>query len=98
MELSKAQPEVEIPAALVEAIRSFPPRREVTHCGETFTISPFDIYAECRRCGTRIKVRSFSGMAEIEDIFDAVFEWIDRAKADDLVRNRQAALREDRED
>ncbi len=98
MELSKSHPEVEVPAGLVEAIRTFPVRREVTHCGEAFPVSPFDIYAECPRCGTRIKVRSFSGVAAVEDVFDAVFEWMDRAHADEMVRRRQATIREDRDD
>jgi hypothetical protein len=98
MELSKAQPEVEIPAGLIEAIRSLPAQREVTHCGVSFTVSPFEIYADCPRCGTRIKVRSFSAVTEVEDLFDAVFEWIDRAHADELVQRRQAVLREDRDE
>jgi hypothetical protein len=98
MELSKTQPEVEIPPALIEAIRSLPARREVTHCSVPFTVSPFDVYADCPRCGTRIKVRSFSAVTEVEDLFDAVFVWIDRAQAEELVRRRQAVLREDRDD
>ena len=32
---------------LGEAIKSFPVRRQVRHCGEAFAVSPFDIYADC---------------------------------------------------
>ncbi len=80
--------------ALIEAIRSFPARRDVEHCGVHFEADPFDIYTNCPHCGARIKLRSFSGSTEIEDVFDAVFAWMDRA---DAARGRQVALRDDRE-
>ncbi len=67
---------VEVPPELIEAIHALPARREVEHCGSTFAVSPFDIYALCPRCGTRLKVRSFAAVTEIEDVFDAVFEWM----------------------
>ncbi len=65
--------EVPISEELVEAIRDFPVQRELEHCGQTFAVSPFDIYFKCPACGQELKVRSFSGGVEIEDIFDAVF-------------------------
>jgi hypothetical protein len=49
-------------------------RREVTHCGISFSVSPFDFYAECPRCHVRIKVRSLAVVPDLEDVFDAVFE------------------------
>ena len=67
---------VEIPPDVIEAIHSLPARREVEHCGSTFAVSPFDIYAVCPRCGTRIKLRALAAVTEIEDLFDAVFEWM----------------------
>jgi len=57
----------------IDTIRTFPTSREVSHCGETFSVSPFDIYAPCPVCGKRIKVRSFSAHLETEDLFDAFF-------------------------
>jgi hypothetical protein len=67
---------VEVPPELIDAIHALPARREVQHCGESFAVSPFDIYAVCPRCGTRLKVRALSAVAEVEDVFDAVFEWM----------------------
>lgn len=96
MEL-KRNAEVDIPPDLLEAIESFPLYREVNHCGETFHVSPFDLYADCPRCGGRIKVRSFAGGAEIEDVFDAVFAWMSHPGAEDLVRHRQQVIRQDQD-
>jgi hypothetical protein len=89
---------VDVPAGLLEEIRSFPVKREVEHCGHTFCVSPFDFYAECPQCHTRIKVRSFSGVTEIEDVFDAVFEWMARPGAEEIVRRRQQVMKDDEEE
>lgn len=94
MEL-KRNTEVEIPPDLLEAIESVPLHREVRHCGETFQVSPFDIYADCPRCGIRIKVRSFTSGVEIEDVFDAVFAWMIQSGAEEIVRRRQQVLGQD---
>jgi hypothetical protein len=96
MEL-KHEPDLLIPPRLITAIESFPLEREVSHCGERFSASPFDIYAECPKCGARLKVRSFSGVTEIEDVFDAVFSWMTQPGASELIRRRQQAISEDRE-
>jgi hypothetical protein len=50
--------DVAVATGLVEAIASFPLRREVVHCGTTFSVSPFDLYGECPSCHTRIKLRA----------------------------------------
>jgi len=86
---------IDIPAGLLEAIRSFPLEREVEHCGIRMTVPPFDFYAECSQCGSRIKVRSFSGTEEIEDVFDAVFEWMNQPMAQEVVKRRLKALEEE---
>ena len=96
MEL-KRNTELEIPPDLLESIESFPLYREVRHCGEAFQVSPFDIYADCPRCATRIKVRSFAGGVEIEDVFDVVFAWMNQPGAEQLVRSRQHALQRDQD-
>lgn len=88
-------PPVSVPNDLVEAIRSFPSERLVEHCSTRWSVSPFSIYASCPQCGAIIKVRSFSGCAEIEDVFDAVFEWMNQPGAEELVRNRQQSIAED---
>src|SRR5436189_235570 len=89
---------VEIPWGLIEELRSFPLRREIDHCGQAFAVSPLDFYATCPQCGTRIKVRSCSGVTEIEDVFDAVFEWMRRPGAQELVRRRQEVMAEDEDE
>jgi hypothetical protein len=89
---------IEIPEGLLEAIRSFPLEREVEHCGVRMTVPAFDFYAECPQCGTRIKVRAFSGADEIEDVFDAVFEWMNRPMAQKVVKRRLKALAEESDD
>ena len=84
-------------SSLIDAIQSLPQSRDVTHCGQTFAFSPFDVYATCPKCGTRIKVRSFSGLVEIEDVFDAVFAWMNQPGAESVVRDRRRVIAEDDE-
>ena len=83
---------VGIPENLIEAIRTFPLEREVEHCGKRWTVSPFDFYANCPGCGCQIKLRGFSDVDELEDIFDAVFEWMRQPGAAERVSRRQKAL------
>jgi hypothetical protein len=85
----------EIPKQLLGAIRTFPLEREVEHCGSRWTVSPFDMYANCPRCSCRFKLRAYAASAAIEDLFDAVFEWLLQPGAADLATRRQEALRED---
>ncbi len=86
---------VDVTGALVEAIRSFPSERVVEHCGARWSVSPFDFYANCPRCGARLKLRSCSGCMEIEDVFDAVFEWMNQPGVEELVRQRRAVVEAD---
>jgi hypothetical protein len=94
MEL-KQRLKIDVSEELLEAIRTFPVQREVEHCGVNMKVAPFDFYADCPRCGARIKVRSFSAGGEIEDVFDAVFEWMNQPKAEEEARRRQMVLKED---
>lgn len=87
--------ELEVPPALLDAIVALPLRREVRHCGTTFTTGPFDIYATCPACGTRVKVRAFSGNTDVEDVFDAVLTWMLQPGAEAAVRERLVALAAD---
>ena len=64
---------------LLDAIRDFPVKREVEHCGDVHNVSPFDFYFDCPACGVKIKLRAFSGSPEIEDVFDAVLARMHRA-------------------
>ena len=75
-----------------DAIRAFPARREVTHCGVGFTASPFAIYATCPACLARVKLRAYSAAPEIEDVFDAVFEWMTQHGAGAAADARMAEL------
>jgi ATP-dependent Clp protease ATP-binding subunit ClpA len=81
---------------LVDAVRSFPLKRQVNHCGKLTEVSPFDFYFECPECGLVTKLRSSSGVSEIEDLFDAFCEWLDQPGALDVVQKRQQDIREDR--
>lgn len=92
--LSTAAP---ISSDLIEALRSFPLQKHVEHCGSEFVVSPFEFYATCPRCGTKLKVRAFSALPELADVFDAVFEWLNQPGADALADLRRAALRDDAE-
>lgn len=94
----KALPAVDVPSELLDAIRSFPHEREVEHCGTKIMVSPFDIYAACPRCGRQLKLRSFSTHPEIEDVFDAVFEWMLQPGAEVLARQRQQIIAIDKDE
>ena len=89
------QASVVIPEGLLDAIKSFPVRRVVEHCGTSFTASAFDFYATCPACGTKLKLRSFSGEEEIEDLFDAVFEWMADPEAGEAATKRRECLAEE---
>jgi hypothetical protein len=97
MNLNREQA-VDVPAGLLEEIRSFPVKREVEHCGRTFCVSPFDFYVVCPQCHARIKTRSFSGVTEIEDVFDAVFEWMNQPGAEEIARRRRQVIEEDKDE
>jgi hypothetical protein len=86
---------VEVSSALIEAIRSLPSERIVDHCGTRWSVSPFDVYAKCPRCGANLKLRAFSGCVEIEDVFDAVFEWMNQPGVEDLIRQRRETIKAD---
>lgn len=94
MEL-KNSPDMEISENLLDAIRSFPVRREIEHCGARILVEPFEFYAECPRCAARIKVRSFSASNELEDVFDAVFEWMNQPNAQEIAARRRTAIEND---
>src|SRR5438067_1533985 len=91
----RVKPPVDIPANLIDAIRTFPHQREVEHCGHRWTVSPFDLYTTCPHCGTRFKLRSFSGVPEMQDVFDAVFEWMNQPEADALAKRRREEIAAD---
>ncbi len=82
---------------LINDIRSFPLIRNIHHCGEVLSISPFDIYVTCHKCGQKIKVRSMSATSELEDVFDAVFEWLLQPGATPLMKRRQEIIRAEME-
>mgnify|MGYP000151762886 CR=1 FL=1 len=92
---AKRDVRVDVAPEIVDAVRTLPLRREVSHCGLTFSVSSFDLYATCLTCGTRIKVRAYSAIPEIEDVFDAVFEWMNQPGAERLVQERRRALADD---
>jgi hypothetical protein len=94
----KRFPDIEVSEELLDAIRTLPLKREVEHCGQRFVVSSLDMYAICPKCGSEVKVRSFSGTTELEDVFDAVFEWMNQPGAAELVRKRQEAIEKDKDE
>jgi hypothetical protein len=89
--------DADISQSLPDAITSFPLARKVTHCGTAFAVAPFDIYAICPICKARLKVRAFSAGWEIEDVFDAVFTWLNQPGAQEIAQKRQQQIAEDRD-
>lgn len=87
--------EVDVSPALLDAIAALQVSREVTHCGATFTVSPFDIYATCPACRARLKLRSFGAIPELQDVFDAVFAWMNQPGADEVARKRRDEIAQD---
>ncbi len=85
----------DISSSQIEAIANFPTSRTVSHCGTKFGVSPFDIYARCPTCGTKIKVRAFSSGPDVEDLFDAFFNWLRQPGTSEVVARRQSELAED---
>ncbi len=84
-------------STVIEEIDQFPVDREVIHCGQTSHISPFAIYATCPVCQAKIKVRSFAAVTELEDVFEAVFRWMNRPGAADHAQEHLQLLAEDAE-
>jgi hypothetical protein len=86
---------IPIPPGLADALREFPTVRNVEHCGKRFTANPLAIYAYCPQCQAEIKVRAFSAVDELEDVIDAVLQWMNNPAAAHAAEQRAAELRED---
>jgi len=74
---------------LIAAIKDFPIQRNVDHCGEAFAVASLDNYATCPKCATVIKMRSFSNNPELDDVFDAVLEWLHNPAAQEIFEKRR---------
>jgi Zn finger protein HypA/HybF involved in hydrogenase expression len=94
----KTHTTIGVPSEILDLIRDFPVERQVEHCGQRFSVPSLDFYARCPRCGSQIKVRAYSAAAEIEDLFDAVLQWMRQEGAKEAVRRRQAELDADSEE
>jgi len=86
-----------ISGSLLEAIKSFPLQREIEHCGQKFSTLSLDIYGICPKCGKEVKLRSFSAVPELEDVFDAFIAWTLKSGVMDVMARRQKALKEELE-
>ena len=89
--------ELNLSHQLLQAIAAFPLERDVQcfNCDQLISISPFEFYAECPRCNAKRKVKSMSGVTELEDVFDAVFQWLDQPRALAIMEHRQRVMRDD---
>jgi hypothetical protein len=91
------QAAIDVTPELLEAIAHLPVGRTVLHCGQSFTVSSFDVYATCPHCGNRLKLRSFAAVPELEDVFDAVFAWMNQPGAAEVVEQRRREIAADEE-
>ncbi|MGH7128463.1 MAG: hypothetical protein ACREIV_07825 [Planctomycetaceae bacterium] len=89
---------LDVPYTVLEMVRSFPVHRTVEHCGAEITVLPFDFYAECPQCGSRLKLRGFSAGTELEDLFDAVFEWMNQPGAEAVAERRRRRIADDNDE
>ena len=53
---------------------------------------------DCDRDGSSKGTMRYSGITEIEDLYDAVFEWMSHPAAQALAARRQEAIREDEDE
>jgi hypothetical protein len=82
---------------LIDQIKSFPTSSAITHCDQTIDVSPLDIHATCPTCNKRVKLRSFSANYELEDLFDAVFEWLAEPEGKRVFEKRLKEILDDRD-
>lgn len=88
-------PLVDVGPRLLTAIATLPVSRVVRHCASDVVVSPFDQYADCPACGRRVKARSYTAGAGLEDLFDAVFTWMQQPGAAQAARRRMRELAAD---
>ena len=87
--------EVHLPIGLVDLIKGTPVYRRVAHCNTSFEVPFFDIYADCPKCNARVKVRSLSACEDVEDVFDAVFQWSLKPGAAEVMKKRVQEIADD---
>lgn len=64
-------------------------------CHTSVRYHALQIYANCPKCNTQIKVRAFGGVGtEIQDVIDAVLEWIGDGENLEAVLKRHKQIRE----
>ena len=81
-----------VDSEVIEAIESFFLSREVEHCGSSFSVPPFENYADCPKCNAHIKLCGFTSSYEIEDVFDSVLLWMSRPEAQEIAQARQKKI------
>lgn len=67
----------------IEDIQNLPHYREYScpNCGYKQKAYILEIQRNCEKCGSRSKLRRFASIgAEIEDVVDAVFDWMGKGK------------------
>ena len=82
-------------SGLIEQIKRFQGSRSVEHCGNTFRVPSFEFNVRCPLCDVEIKVRAFSAVTEIEDVFDAVFEWLLDPTNKEVAEKRMLEIKND---
>ena len=65
-------------------------------CKEKQRFYILDIHGSCSTCGTKLKLRGLGSIGtEIEDVIDAVLEWMGEGKTLEVSLNRQRQIIEE---
>ena len=77
----------------IEQIRTLPKTRPFTCCGRTTNVSILQIYGQCPECGQNVKMRRLGSVgSEIEDVIDAVLEWMGTGKDFEMAMRRKREI------
>lgn len=80
---------------VIKDIENLPHYREYVckQCGHQQQIYSLFIQANCEKCGTQVKLRGYASIgSEIEDVIDAVLEWLGKGKEFELALKRKQEI------
>src|SRR5262245_61379173 len=80
---------------VIEKIENLPHERTFvcTNCGQRGTASILSIHVNCERCSKRLKLRGYGSIGiEIEDVVDAVLEWMGTGARLEAVMRRKLEI------
>ena len=86
---------------IIDEIKALPHFRDITcaDCDTSFRVHTLEIHANCPKCGATPKCRAFGGIGtEVQDVIDAVLEWMGEGESLDAVMSRHKMIMEDKGD